>query len=46
VFHNRFGEGIISEVLERRGDQELAINFSKHGVKRLMGSLAPLDVIE
>jgi DNA helicase-2/ATP-dependent DNA helicase PcrA len=46
VFHNRFGEGVISEVLERRGDQELAINFSKHGVKRLMGSLAPLDVID
>ncbi|MDQ3410551.1 MAG: UvrD-helicase domain-containing protein [Chloroflexota bacterium] len=46
VFHAKFGEGVISEVAERRGDQELAIAFIRHGTKRLMGSLAPLEIIE
>ena len=46
VFHAKFGEGVITEATERRGDQELAIAFLRHGTKRLMGSLAPLDIIE
>ena len=46
VFHSKFGEGVINEVVERRGDQELGIAFIRHGTKRLMGSMAPLDVIE
>ena len=46
VFHAKFGEGVITEATERRGDQELAIAFIRHGTKRLMGSLAPLDIIE
>lgn len=45
VFHPKFGEGTISEVVERRGDQELAIAFQRHGQKRLLASLAPLDLI-
>ncbi len=32
---------IHSEVAERRGDQELAISFRRHGTKRLLASLAP-----
>ncbi|MEZ4531449.1 MAG: UvrD-helicase domain-containing protein [Thermomicrobiales bacterium] len=45
VFHAKFGEGTITEVVERRGDQELAIAFQRHGQKRLLASLAPLDLI-
>ncbi len=45
IFHPKFGEGTITEVQERRGDQELAISFTRHGQKRLLASLAPLDPI-
>jgi hypothetical protein len=45
VFHAKFGEGRIVEVIDRRDDQELAIDFARHGRKRFMASLAPLDVI-
>jgi DNA helicase II / ATP-dependent DNA helicase PcrA len=45
VFHPKFGEGTIIEAVERRGDQELAIEFQRHGQKRLLASLAPLDLI-
>jgi DNA helicase-2/ATP-dependent DNA helicase PcrA len=46
VFHPKFGEGTITSVSERRGDQELEIEFKLHGTKRLLASLARLDVIE
>jgi DNA helicase-2/ATP-dependent DNA helicase PcrA len=45
IFHPKFGEGTITEAVERRGDQELAISFLRHGEKRLLASLAPLDLI-
>ncbi|MGE3797575.1 MAG: 3'-5' exonuclease, partial [Thermomicrobiales bacterium] len=45
VFHSKFGEGRILEVTDRRDDQELAIEFARHGRKRFMASLAPLDPI-
>lgn len=45
IFHAKFGEGRIVEVTDRRDDQELSIDFSRHGRKRFMASLAPLDVI-
>jgi DNA helicase-2/ATP-dependent DNA helicase PcrA len=45
IFHPKFGEGTITEVVERRGDQELAITFQRHGQKRLLASIAPLDLI-
>ena len=45
VFHAKFGEGTIKEVVDRRDDQEIVIDFQRHGSKRLMASLAPLDVI-
>jgi hypothetical protein len=45
VFHAKFGEGTIAEVLDRKDDQEVAIEFLRHGRKRLMASLAPLDVV-
>jgi DNA helicase-2/ATP-dependent DNA helicase PcrA len=46
VFHPKFGEGIIAEAITRSVDQELAIDFVRHGRKRLLASLAQLDVIE
>ncbi|MFM9105186.1 MAG: hypothetical protein ACKOWF_00625, partial [Chloroflexota bacterium] len=46
VFHNKFGEGVILEAVERRdGDQELVIAFTRHGQKRLLASFANLDPI-
>jgi DNA helicase-2/ATP-dependent DNA helicase PcrA len=48
IFHPHFGEGRIVEVVSKSDDQELVIDFKseKHGRKRLMASLARLDVIE
>ena len=46
VFHAKFGEGKIAEVLDRKDDQELAIEFLRHGRKRLMASLAPLEIVD
>jgi DNA helicase-2/ATP-dependent DNA helicase PcrA len=46
IYHPKFGEGAITEISDRRDDQELAIDFKRHGVKRLLASLAKLDVIE
>ena len=45
VFHPKFGEGQITAVTDRSGDQELAVEFNRHGMKRLLGSLANLEVI-
>jgi DNA helicase-2/ATP-dependent DNA helicase PcrA len=46
VFHPKFGEGTISEALSRRDDVELAVKFERHGDKRLMASLARLEIVE
>jgi DNA helicase-2/ATP-dependent DNA helicase PcrA len=45
VFHTLFGEGTVIEVVARNNDQELAIEFQRHGKKRLLASLAPLDLV-
>ncbi|CAA9579986.1 MAG: ATP-dependent DNA helicase UvrD/PcrA [uncultured Thermomicrobiales bacterium] len=45
VFHPKFGEGQVAEATERAGDQELAIDFARHGRKRLLASLAPMDLL-
>ena len=46
VFHNKFGEGTVLSAESRRDDQEIVVDFQRHGPKRLMASLAPLDIIE
>jgi DNA helicase-2/ATP-dependent DNA helicase PcrA len=46
VFHPKFGEGQVIEASERGGDQEVAVDFVRHGTKRLLASLAAMDVIE
>jgi DNA helicase-2/ATP-dependent DNA helicase PcrA len=46
VFHPKFGEGQVIEAKERGGDQEVAVEFVRHGTKRLLASLAAMDVID
>jgi hypothetical protein len=45
VFHPKFGEGDITAVLPRRDDVEVTVEFERHGSKRLMGTLAKLDIL-
>jgi DNA helicase II / ATP-dependent DNA helicase PcrA len=44
VFHNRFGDGTVLEVKERGDDQDVTVQFKRHGTKRLVASLANLTV--
>jgi DNA helicase-2/ATP-dependent DNA helicase PcrA len=46
VFHPKFGSGIVTEVLKLKNDVEVAVEFKRHGKKRLMASLARLEVVE
>jgi DNA helicase-2/ATP-dependent DNA helicase PcrA len=46
VFHQHFGEGTVLEAIERAGDQELAVSFTRHGDKRLLASLAALEILD
>ncbi|HWV23439.1 MAG TPA: UvrD-helicase domain-containing protein [Thermomicrobiales bacterium] len=46
VFHPKFGEGQINEIVERRdGDKELGVLFARHGAKRLIASMAKMDIL-
>ncbi len=44
VFHSRFGDGTVLEVQERSGDQDVTVQFKRHGTKRLLASMANLIV--
>jgi DNA helicase II / ATP-dependent DNA helicase PcrA len=44
VFHPRFGDGIVIAAVDRGDDQEVTVEFKRHGEKRLMGSMANLTV--
>jgi DNA helicase-2/ATP-dependent DNA helicase PcrA len=44
VFHNRFGDGVVINVIDKGDDQEVTINFKRHGEKRLIASMANLTV--
>ena len=46
VFHPKFGEGVVIEAADRGGDQEVAVEFVRHGPKRLLASLAAMDIID
>jgi DNA helicase-2/ATP-dependent DNA helicase PcrA len=45
VFHAKFGEGVIEELVEKSNDVEIGVNFARHGKKRLLGSLARLEIL-
>jgi len=44
VFHTKFGDGIIQAVEDKPGDQEVVVQFVRHGQKRLLASFANLTV--
>jgi hypothetical protein len=47
VFHPRFGYGTVLELASRKdGDQEILLDFERHGRKRLMESLANLEAAD
>ena len=46
IFHPKFGEGFVTETSDRGGDQEVAVEFVRHGPKRLLASLAAMDVLD
>jgi DNA helicase-2/ATP-dependent DNA helicase PcrA len=46
VFHPKFGTGVVTEVLKLKNDVEVAVEFMRHGKKRLMASLARLEIVE
>jgi DNA helicase-2/ATP-dependent DNA helicase PcrA len=46
VFHPHFGEGRVVETSDRMDDQEVAVEFVRHGAKRLLASIAAMDVID
>lgn len=46
VLHPKFGDGHVEEVLDRLDDQELRIDFAKHGRKRLMAGMAALQILD
>ncbi|MCX7623872.1 MAG: UvrD-helicase domain-containing protein [Thermomicrobium sp.] len=44
VFHARFGDGVVVAVRDSAGDQEVTVEFKRHGTKTLLASLAKLVV--
>jgi DNA helicase-2/ATP-dependent DNA helicase PcrA len=42
VFHPTFGDGVVLTVRESAGDQEVTVQFKRHGTKTLLASLAKL----
>jgi DNA helicase-2/ATP-dependent DNA helicase PcrA len=46
VLHEAFGEGMVLESHSRGDDQIVTVNFEEGGEKRLIASLAPMEVLE
>ena len=45
VHHAAFGPGVVIACITVKGDREVTVDFEDAGVKKLMLSLAPLDVL-
>ncbi len=45
IRHKKWGIGTVAQVKEREGDKELTIAFDKQGLKRLLLSIAPIEII-
>ena len=45
VKHKKWGVGTVVQIKERDGDRELVIAFDNDGLKRLLQSIAPIEVI-
>jgi DNA helicase-2/ATP-dependent DNA helicase PcrA len=46
VRHSKFGEGIVIESKLTGSDEEVIVAFSELGVKKLVASLAKLEIVE
>lgn len=46
VRHKTFGQGMIVAKTKKGNDYEVVISFDKGGIKRLMLSFAPLELIK
>lgn len=45
VKHKKWGMGTVVQIKEKEGDKELTIAFDKEGLKRLLLSIAPIELI-
>lgn len=45
VRHKKWGEGMVVQVKDKEGDKELSISFDGQGIKRLLQSIAPIEII-
>ena len=45
VRHKKWGEGMVVQVKDKEGDKELSISFHGQGIKRLLQSIAPIEII-
>ncbi len=46
VCHSKFGDGVVKDCINDRGDKVVTVAFEQGGAKKLMLSLAPLEKIE
>ncbi|HEV2123186.1 MAG TPA: hypothetical protein VGW38_10480, partial [Chloroflexota bacterium] len=47
VRHITFGEGVVVEsTISRRGDEEVRVRFDTAGLKLLLGSHAPMEIVK
>ena len=46
VCHSKFGDGVVKDCINDRGDKVVTVAFEQVGPKKLMLSLAPLEKIE
>lgn len=45
VRHSKWGEGMVVQVKDKDGDKELSISFQGKGIKRLLQSIAPIEIV-
>jgi hypothetical protein len=46
VRHRTFGDGVVVEsTITRRGEEEVRVRFESAGMKVLLGTLAPMEVL-
>ena len=45
IKHSKWGTGIITQIIESKGDQLVTVLFDEGGLKTLIGSMAPMEVV-
>lgn len=45
IKHSKWGSGVITQIIDSDGDQLVTVLFDNAGLKTLIGSLAPMEVI-